>query len=819
MELHTKKPPGAAQKAMLKLELCLCWLSLALAVALWLVTCPGAAAEESALGKDAEQYLADGNPKAALITLKSAVRRSPLDPAIHAQLARVYLRLDDAASAEREARAMRDLKCDEAEYLSVLIDALLLQKKFKDIFDLIEPGDRDPVLESKVRTALGTAAVRLGYDGRAEALLRDAIKLDPGAVAPRIQLAWFLNGTRPKEAEGVIDEAIAANPQSAELLLNKGDILWSRGDANDAVLLFDEALKMDPNYQLASLRRANVNIARGELTAADDDLDPILKASPKNFMANYLRGLEQVKQQQYVAADRTLDRISSDFPSFPVGYYLQGATKLALGQFEAAEVLLGYYLNRFPGDPNVRRLIARAALQQHGAPRAIDYLKPLVDSSPADGAILTLLGNAYMADDKPELALRQFEKAATLDPKNTTIKTHVAVAEINSGQGSQGLAQLEQLFADEAGATVAGPTLVLAELRAGHLDKAFEAATALIRQDSENALYLTLLGEVRVAQTDFAGAEAAFLAALARNPEFTAASGELAQLYAKTGRNDDAKKVYAALLSKNVTNTTALLRLADIAIAEHKSSEAVDLLNRARAANKFDPTAGLKLVGLYQRRHDWDSAKTVAAELYALFPRDVSIVLAFGRAQQEAGDINAAISAYKLAHQLLPDSIAIQSSYVSLLKQAKYFREARNILQEAVDRDPQNASQKGDLIRVDAEIGGVDEAVARAREFTAADPGNSLYELVSAELYEKAGRAGEAVALLENTIAARPADDGLAPALSRLYVRIGMPAKAEALLKARLTADPTDAVARSELAFFTWAKKTILPLSPNILGW
>src|SRR5262249_47185088 len=234
MELHTKKPPGAAEKAMSKLELRLCWLSLALAVALWLVTYPATAAEVSVLGKDAEQYLADGNPKAALITLKSAVRRSPQDPAIHAQLARVYLRLDDAASAEREARAMRDLKCDEAEYLPLLIDSLLLEKKFKDIFDLIEPGDRDPVLESKVRTALGSAAVRLGYDGRAETLLRDAIKLNPAAVAPRIQLAWFLNGTRPKEAEGVIDEAIAANPQSAELLLNKGDILWSRGDANDA---------------------------------------------------------------------------------------------------------------------------------------------------------------------------------------------------------------------------------------------------------------------------------------------------------------------------------------------------------------------------------------------------------------------------------------------------------------------------------------------------------------------------------------------------------------------------------------------------------
>ena len=44
------------------------------------------------------------------------------------QFAGMYLRLGDAAWAEREARAARDLNADEADYLPVLIDALLLQK-------------------------------------------------------------------------------------------------------------------------------------------------------------------------------------------------------------------------------------------------------------------------------------------------------------------------------------------------------------------------------------------------------------------------------------------------------------------------------------------------------------------------------------------------------------------------------------------------------------------------------------------------------------------------------------------------------------------
>jgi hypothetical protein len=83
-----------------------------------------------------------------------------------------------------------------------------------------------------------------------------------------------------------------------------------------------------------------------------------------------------------------------------------------------------------------------------------------------------------MADGKPEAALQQFEKAATLDPENATIKTRVAVAEINSGQARQGLAQLEKVFAGEASAPVAGPALVLAELRAGLVDQAVRGRDA-----------------------------------------------------------------------------------------------------------------------------------------------------------------------------------------------------------------------------------------------------------------------------------------------------------------------------------------------------
>ena len=152
---------------------------------------------------------------------------------------------------------------------------------------------------------------------------------------------------------------------------------------------------------------------------------------------------------------------------------------------------------------------------------------------------------------KPDLALQQFQKIAALDPGNPAIKTQIGISQIDAGQGEKGLATLEQVFGTEAGAPIAGPALVTTELRARRLDKAAEVAASLIKRDAKNPIYQTLLGEVRTAQKDYSAAESAFRAALAINPDLTAATRDLAQLYAATGRADEARNLYNNLLGKD----------------------------------------------------------------------------------------------------------------------------------------------------------------------------------------------------------------------------------------------------------------------------
>lgn len=764
---------------------------------LTLVTAPAAAARSTQdYVAAAQQSLTKGNPAAAEIELRNALLGAPKDPAIHLRLSAVYLQLGNNADAAREATTAGTLGAEESAYLPLLIDALLRQRKFGELLKDVPAGNRLPSLESKVREGRAFAYVGLRDYNEALANLHEAVRLDPESPRPKIALARVLVSTRDAaKADVIVDEVLANNPRSADALQVKGQILALRGDWDGAMQKYNEALEIDPKNLPARLGRANLYLLHADAANADKDLTPVLAIAPNNAAANYLRALELAQRRQFGDANQLLDKISSAFPDLVEGYYLQGTVQYALGQFEQAENNLTKYIARVPDSAKAVRLVAAIAMRRGAPARAIDSLKHLLEKSPPDVATLSLLGNAYLADGKPELAMAQFEAAAKLAPQNPRVNTQLAVSRINTGEGEQGLALLENVYDSEAGATVAGPVLVLTELRLGHVAKAAEVAQALVAKDNNNPIYQTLLGAVRFVQRDYKGAEAALRAVVAREPGFAPATHNLAQVYIATGRRDEAKKAYEALAAQKPNDVTALLALADLAMADRDWKAAADYINRARSAAPADPKPGIKLVDLYLQQQNYRDAKSIGAELLTLFPKDPGVLDAQARIQRATGDATGAAATYRQAFEIAPTSTMIRGRYLAALLAAKDYTTARDVLSAALTREPDNTAIKGDLIRVAADIGGIDAGIAKAHEFAAQDPKNPAYDLVAAELYEKAGRLPDAIALLEKRQGADPAE-AVMMKLVQLYMGGGQPAKAEALLQARLEKEPGDLGAR-----------------------
>lgn len=764
---------------------------------------PAMAADTQSYIDSAQTYAKQGDLKAAEIQLRNALREAPQDAHLHALLAQIYLKLGDFALAQREAQSARDLKGDEADYLLTLAQAMLRQGKFADIPLQIKPGNRSPELESKVRIVLAEAAAGLSDQDKAEALLREAVAINPTAQEPKLALARQLLRTKVDEAEKLIDETLAANPQSAQAIVAKGDLLATKRDTDGAIQRFGEALTIDPNNLDARLRRANIYLGRGDYDNLDKDLDPVLKTAPQNFQARYLRALENFKKRDFAAADKILDQLSPAFTlGLPEGLYVQAATKYGLGQYEQAADLITKYIARRPTDPVGIRLAAILALHHDTPDVAIKYLTEYLAKAQPDAATLTLLGNAYSAARKNDLALQQYQKAAALAPENPTPKALVAAVELDTGASQKGLEDLEQVFATDTGATVAGPTLVLADLRASRVDKAAETAEQLVKRDGNNPLYQTLLGAVRMAQRDYPAAETIFKGLVDKTPDSASARTNLAHAYFSAGKADEAKKTYQEFLVRKPGDVSALLGLADIAWAEKHWDEAIEYARQARLASPSDPTPGLKLMEIYAGQQNWEKAKALASELTVQFPSNVGILDWQGRILLSSGDRNGAIDAYRRAYKIAPASEPILSRYLSLLVAAKKFPEYRTVQEERLNKDPGNRTIKAQLIEVEGQVGGLEAGLNKARSFAKDDPDKAWYDIISARLYEQFDKRADATALLEKAVNTWPANDDVVIALSGVYSRAGDLTKSEAVLTNRLKDRPEATSVRAALGEF-----------------
>ena len=752
----------------------------------------------------AQTYVQKGNLRAAEIELRNAVREAPKDAHIHALLAQVYLGLGEFRSAEREALSARDLNGDETDYLLTLADAMLRQDKWADILGQIKVANRPPEFESKVRLVLATAAAQGGERAKSEALLRESIALDQNAPGPKIVLARQLLGGNVDEAEKLIDEILAKNPRAAEAITLRGEALARRGDVEGAMQRYDEALVINSNNFSARLSRANLNLTRGDYASVDKDLDAVLKVAPTDFRANYLRALEHFKKRNFEAADQILEQLSPAFASVPDGFYVQAATKYMRGQYGQASDAIAKYVARVPENPIGARLAAMIAMHQGAADTAVKYLTGYLAKWTPDPATLTLLGQAYDAVGKPDLALEQYQKAAALAPEDLSLKTKVAASQIGTAAGREALNELEQVVAStDEGAAIAGPTLVLSDLRDGRVAKAAETAEKLVKRDGDKQLYQILLGVVRTAQRDYPAAETIFKVLADKNPDLVEARVNLAAVYIAEGKNDEAKKIYQDILAKNSDNVTVLLALAALEVREKRWDEAIASAKQARrVGSSSDPAPGLKLLGIYAAQPDWAQAKELASQLVAQFPSNSDVLDAQGQVLALSGDRDGAIAAFRRAYEKAPNSEPILLHYLQSLESAERYPEIRTILQSRLEKDPGNLLIKAQLIRVEEKIGGLEAGLAKAQSFAKSDPDSSGYDLVSADLYERAGKRSEAIALLEKTASARPTDDNVAIALAGLYERTGDLAKAEAALSSRLKDRPDAVAVRAALGKF-----------------
>lgn len=587
----------------------------------------------------------------AIIQLKNALQQDRNMLAAHLLLARVYLQTGDIGPAEVEFREALRLGVSRSEVAVPLARIYLMQGRPARLIETLPADGLPPEARLELLTLRGTAFAALGNAAEAERSFAEARALDPRSAVPLIaEVPMLLGAGRLDEARERAARAIERAPAEAAALNARGSVAHAGGDLAAALQDYEAAIRLQPGFVDARVARAGILIDLGRDADARADLEDLEKSGPSEPRAAYLlsvlaerRGDAQAAARHLEAVARVVDALPPDWIAGQEQLLMAAALAHHAGrQYEKARTYLDVLVSRYPRNLGARKLLAAVHLDNGDPGRATGLLEHVLRLTPDDPQALRLFGRVHMALKRYAKASVYFERAAALSADAPALQAALGFSRLGKGEPDAALPNLQRAF--EAAPADLGVATTLANLhqRRGEAAKAMAVAERAAAALPGNPAALNLLGVIRGATGDLAGARSAYRSALERQAGFLPARLNLARVDVLEGRLDAARATYAEMLKKDRRDATAMFESGLLEQHAGNGEEALRWFEKARAERPGDVRIGLALIDARSAAGDRAGALETARDLKLRNDGNLGVMAALARAEIDAGDATAA---------------------------------------------------------------------------------------------------------------------------------------------------------------------------------
>lgn len=779
----------------------------------------------------------------AIIQLKNALQIDKNMLPVQMLLGRALLQNGDVVAAEVAFLEAIRLGVNRAEVVIPLGQAYMAQGKHKLIFE--QATFNVAGLPDKVQLHLqllrAAASADLGDVRNALKAVEEARAID--SRNPAVWLAEVpirIRARQFKEASVAVERALTLAPDSAEAWYQKGSAAHVSGDLQGTLVAYERAIKAQSGHVEARVARAGLLLDLGRMADAEADVTELSRIAPGEPRAAYLKALLSERNGKQAEAQAALKEVTDLIDPVPIDFIryrtqllmLNGLAHFGLNEREKAKQYLETFQKQ-QGNTPASKLLAQIYLGESNVDRAIEVLESYLKANTADGQAMTLLGSAFLSKGQNAKAAALMQQALKTKD-NPAFRTVLGLSLIRSGQGGNGVAELEAAYKQDATQTQAGVTLVGLYLRGGRATKAVTVAESLVKQQPNNPNFFNVLGMAKGQAGDLSGAKAAFEQAAKLNDAFVAPKINLARLEIANKAYDAAATRIAAILKANEKNTEAMGEMAVLSERRGQPAEAQRWLEKANElAGPKEVQWGLALSD-FHLRHDrpvpaLDAIKKVSGKL----PNDLGVLLAYAKAQIANRDMAGAKSTLANATRVADYNPAPQLQIALLQLAANNVPGAAYSLDKALSSQPDFLPAQALMTEVELRQGDPTKAEQRARNILAKHPkraiGHSLLgdiavarnqPSVAQDAYRRAhqlepspetllrlfGSMGNqeggkpAIQLAEQWMKAHPNDARTQRALADAYARTGNFAAAKKAYEALLKIVPEDGAALNNLA-------------------
>jgi putative PEP-CTERM system TPR-repeat lipoprotein len=701
------------------------------------------------LRAQADALQAKGDMPGAVVALKGAIAASHDDAATRFQLAKVYLEMGDAPTAEKEVRLAMAHGLPAATTRPVLMRALLLQGQFQKAVDAA-----GTTLDAEVVKLHGDGMLALGKRDEAIALYERVLDTNPRYAPALVGMGRAATvGGDVAAARRFADRALLAAPRDVDTWLFEGDLLRFQGKTSEALAAYNKAIAIEPWHRSAHVEKAYMEIAQGHFATAQSDLDAARKITPGSVLVTYTQALLDLAQGKNEAARDSILKVLRVAPDHMPSLLLAGAVSLNLGTLHQAENYLRHYLEANPDDLRARKMLASALLRRGHSPDALVVLAPALKNPQQDVQLLALAGETALQARDFGNATSYFQQASVLNPKAADLRTSLALSKLGQGEKNQAVNDLMLATQLDSNSPNAGLTLVRTELGLQHLDKAWTALLALEKAQPASAPVQDLKGIVLMAKKEVAPARVAFRKAMTLDPAYFPACANMAQLELDEQHPAQARAELMAFLEKNQPGVEAMTALATLSNSENKAAEATRWLEKASAVNPAAIGPAVNLIAQYLLARQPEKALQLARQLQVTHPDNPDLLDLLAKSQLSNGDMPGALATYSALATALPRSAQIHMQVAALQLLLKNPGAAEQTLKTAIAIQPDFPAAQLALAEIYARKGWLDLAMMEAERIQRKHPGSSAGYQLQADILMGQNKPGAALPLFEKALA------------------------------------------------------------------
>jgi putative PEP-CTERM system TPR-repeat lipoprotein len=460
--------------------------------------------------KEAEQYVAQNDPAAAIIALKNAIQIDSKSAQARFELGQLYIQQKQFESAEKELNRALEYGFEPSKVLPLLTQAYQSTGAYSAISKLEhEQQGLTSVEQAEIGYFKVVALVRLNKTDDARLLIEELGGIDTNSVFKGLTAAYTLVLDEEYETAATAISVLREQaPQNAEVLKLLAQLKLSLGAPDQAAEIFKDYIQFYPEDKQTTFVLAKLLVDIGELDAAEPYIDELLLRNDLNPLLNQLKSATYAFRGDYSGALKRAEIAITGGVDAPSLRLVAGYAAYQIQDYSSANRHLSYVARLLPDNHPGLKLLAASQLQLGLTSEVGNVLERLDQLTDEDAPLFAKASYELLRDGFEKEAKVLIEKSTDIS-RTAEDLTRLGLLQL-SLNNLDGIVNLEEAVSKSPELVSAQTTLAKAYLVTKQYGKGLELARNWKNNSPKDAKPYLLAGDIYTRQQKFVEAKIEF---------------------------------------------------------------------------------------------------------------------------------------------------------------------------------------------------------------------------------------------------------------------------------------------------------------------